>query len=88
MVQLSSFYINHTGYSPSGNVTGELVYVNYASMDDFATLASLGVNVTGKIGIARYGELFRGTKAMIAQNYGMIGLLIYSGVLVRLVRLI
>ncbi len=33
----------------------------------------MGVNVSGKIGIARYGQLFRGTKAMIAQERGMIG---------------
>lgn len=41
--------------------------MNYASMEDFETLETLGVDVTGKIGIARYGRLFRGTKAMIAQ---------------------
>ncbi|PRP85841.1 putative aminopeptidase [Planoprotostelium fungivorum] len=67
-----------TGYSPSGNVTAEVVYVNYGSRADFDLLLASGVELTGKIALARYGGLFRGTKAMIAQESGMIGLLIYS----------
>lgn len=66
------------GYSPNGTAEGELVYVNYGSLDDFNELEKLGIDVKGKIGIARYGSIFRGTKAMIAQERGMIGLLIYS----------
>lgn len=68
----------YNGYSPSGNVVAPLVYVNYASLNDFETLEKLGVNVSGKIGIARYGSIFRGVKAMIAQEKGMIGLILYS----------
>jgi N-acetylated-alpha-linked acidic dipeptidase len=66
------------GYSPSGDVTAELVYINYGSLEDFMEIEKMGINLKGKIGIVRYGHLFRGTKAMIAQKYGMIGLLIYS----------
>jgi N-acetylated-alpha-linked acidic dipeptidase len=41
-------------------------------------LAKAGIEVKGKIAIARYGKIFRGTKAMIAQEYGMVGIVIYS----------
>src|SRR5579863_6022580 len=36
-------------YSPSGEVTAPVVYVNYGMRDDYAKLASLGVDVAGKI---------------------------------------
>ena len=41
-------------YSASGNVTGELVYVNYGRIEDYTALNASGVNLTGKIAIARY----------------------------------
>jgi N-acetylated-alpha-linked acidic dipeptidase len=66
------------GYSPSGDVTAELVYVNYGMWEDFQYLQSQGISVQGKICIARYGGIFRGVKAMIAQQLGAVGLIIYS----------
>ena len=42
-------------FSPTGNVTGDLVYVNYARVEDISRLEELGVNLTGKIAIARLG---------------------------------
>ena len=64
--------------SPSGNVTADVVYANYGTLDDFKKLASLGVSVKGKIVLVRYGENFRGVKVYIAQQYGAAGVLIYS----------
>lgn len=32
----------------------------------------------GKIGIARYSLSYRGTKALLSQQYGLSGLLIYT----------
>ncbi|WP_254061885.1 M28 family metallopeptidase [Granulicella sp. L60] len=66
------------GSSPSGDVTAEAVYANYGTLADFQQLAKLGVSVKGKIVIVRYGENFRGVKAYIAQQYGAVGILIYS----------
>jgi len=66
------------GSSPSGEVTADVVYANYGSLEDFKKLASLGVSVKGKIVLVRYGENFRGVKAYIAQQYGAVGVLIYS----------
>ena len=42
---------------------GELVYVNYGRTEDFVQLKrEMGINVTGKIVIVRYGKIFRGNK--------------------------
>src|SRR5687767_4817742 len=66
------------GYSPSGDVTAPLVYVNYGLPPDYEALKKLGVDVKGKIAIARYGNSFRGVKAKVAEDNGAIGLIIYS----------
>jgi len=65
-------------YSGSGDVTAPVVYANYATREDFATLASLGVQVEGRIVLARYGRCFRGYKARFAQEAGAAGLILYS----------
>ena len=39
---------------------GELVYVHYGLESDFDYVASVGINVTGRIVLARYGLTFRG----------------------------
>jgi len=66
------------GYSGAGDVSGELVYVNYGLIEDYARLDSLGVSVRGKIAIARYGRSFRGVKAREAERHGATALLLYS----------
>ena len=65
-------------YSGNGDVTAPVVYANYATRDDFAKLKELGVDVKGKIVIARYGKCFRGYKARFAQEAGAAGLIIYT----------
>lgn len=71
-------YPTVNGYSGQGNATGDVVYVNYGLIEDYAQLDSMGVSVKGKIAIARYGRSFRGIKAREAEKHGAIGLLIYS----------
>ena len=66
------------GSSPSGDVTGEVVYANYGTREDFDELAKLGVSVKGKIVLVRYGSNFRGVKVYLAQQHGAAGVLIYS----------
>jgi len=66
------------GYGAAGDVRGEVVYVNYGLIEDYAQLDSMGVSVKGKIAIARYGRSFRGIKAREAEKHGAVGLLIYS----------
>ncbi|TMW68936.1 hypothetical protein Poli38472_001092 [Pythium oligandrum] len=65
-------------YSASGNVSGSVVYVNYGRPEDFHWLEDQGVELKGKIALARYGGNFRGLKIMAAEQHGMVGTLIYS----------
>ncbi|KAK1658373.1 PA domain-containing protein [Colletotrichum godetiae] len=66
------------GYSASGNVTAEYVYIGRGSQADFDRLVELGVELEGKIALARYGGLFRGLKVKNAQDHGMIGAVIFT----------
>ena len=65
-------------YGADGDVTGELVYANFGMPDDYKDLARRGIDVKGKIVIARYGVGWRGLKPKLAQVHGAIGCLIYS----------
>ncbi|HEX6748159.1 MAG TPA: M20/M25/M40 family metallo-hydrolase [Longimicrobium sp.] len=71
-------YPTVNGSSAPGDVRGEVVYVNYGLVEDYAKLDSLGVSVRGKIAVARYGRSFRGIKAREAGRHGAVGLVIYS----------
>jgi N-acetylated-alpha-linked acidic dipeptidase len=68
----------YNAYSPNGDVTAPLVYVNYGLVTDYEELARRGVSVKGAIVIARYGESWRGIKPKLAAEHGAIGCLIYS----------
>ncbi len=68
----------YNAYSASGDVTAPLIYVNYGVPEDYAELKRLGLDVKGKIVIARYGRSWRGVKAKLAQENGAVGCLIYS----------
>jgi len=68
----------YVAYQGDGDVTAPLVYVNYGMPEDYAALARLGVDVRGKIVIARYGKGWRGLKPKLAQDHGAIGCIIYS----------
>jgi N-acetylated-alpha-linked acidic dipeptidase len=68
----------YNAYSTDGDVTGQLVYVNYGLPADYDELAKLGVDVKGKVVIARYGASWRGIKPKVAYEHGAIGCLIYS----------
>jgi N-acetylated-alpha-linked acidic dipeptidase len=68
----------YNAYSIDGDVTAELVYVNYGLPRDYEELDRLGVSVKGKIVIARYGNSWRGIKPKVAAEHGAIGCLIYS----------
>lgn len=68
----------YNAYSVDGDVTGELVYVNYGIPADYEQLERRGVDVRGKIAIARYGGSWRGIKPKVAAEHGAIGCIIYS----------
>ncbi len=68
----------YNAYSPAGKVSGKVVYVNYGRPQDFQELENRGIDLTGKIALARYGANFRGVKADLAEQHGAAGMLIYS----------
>lgn len=68
----------YNAYSVDGDVSGELVYVNYGVPADYEELERRGIDVTGKIVLARYGGSWRGIKPKVAAEHGAIGCLIYS----------
>src|SRR5207253_229681 len=68
----------YNAYSIDGDVTGDLAYVNYGIPADYDILARNGVDVKGKIVIARYGGSWRGIKPKVAAEHGAIGCIIYS----------
>lgn len=68
----------YNAYSIDGDVTAELVYVNYGVPEDYEQLERLGVSVKGKIVIARYYHSWRGIKPKVAAEHGAVGCLIYS----------
>ncbi len=66
------------GYSGTGEVEAEVVYVNYGLHEDYEALAAAGVSVEGKIVIARFGRSYRGIKSRLAEQHGAVGVLIYT----------
>jgi N-acetylated-alpha-linked acidic dipeptidase len=68
----------YNAYSADGDVTAELVYVNYGVPDDYEELDRRGISVEGKIVIARYGGSWRGIKPKVAAEHGAVGCILYS----------
>lgn len=74
----------HAGLPPyavfgaDGDVTAELVYVNFGMLDDYKELDSRGITVKGRIVLARYEGGWRGIKPRLAYEHGAIGCIIYS----------
>jgi len=68
----------YNAYSPDGDVTAQVVYVNYGMPADYEKLDELGIAVKGKIVLARYMGGWRGIKPKVAAEHGAIGCIIYS----------
>jgi N-acetylated-alpha-linked acidic dipeptidase len=68
----------YNAFSVDGEVEGELVFVNYGIPEDYEILERYGIDVTGKIAIAKYGNSWRGIKPKLAGEKGAIGTIIYS----------
>ncbi len=66
------------GYSASGNVTSQYVYVNFGTYHDFEDLIQANVSLKGNIALVKYGHVFRGLKVRRAQELGMIGVVMYT----------
>ncbi len=68
----------YNAYSADGDVSGELVYVNQGIPRDYEELERMGIDVRGKIVIARYGGSWRGIKPKVAHEHGALATILYS----------
>ena len=68
----------YNAYSPDGDVAAQVVYVNYGMPSDYEKLDEMGIDVKGKIVLARYMGGWRGIKPKVAAERGAVGCLIYS----------
>ena len=68
----------YNAWSADGDVTGDLVFVNYGLPADYDMLDRMGISVKGKLVIAKYGRSWRGIKPKVAQEHGAVGCIIYS----------
>jgi N-acetylated-alpha-linked acidic dipeptidase len=69
---------SYNAYSADGDVTAELVFVNRGIPSDYEELERRGIDVRGKIVIAKYGGSWRGIKPKVAYEHGAVGCIIYS----------
>jgi N-acetylated-alpha-linked acidic dipeptidase len=74
----NNIVVGFNAFSPSGDVTAPVVYVNYGMQADYRELDKLGISVAGKIAIARYGGCYRGIKTKLAEEHQALALIIYS----------
>ncbi len=74
----SGIVMPFNAYSPSCDISGQIVYANYGLPEDYAALKKFGVDVKGKIMLVRYGRSFRGIKVKVAEEHGAAGVIIYS----------
>jgi N-acetylated-alpha-linked acidic dipeptidase len=68
----------YNAYSADGDVTAQVVFVNRGVPDDYDELEKRGIDVKGKIVLAKYGGSWRGIKPKVAYEHGAVGCLIYS----------
>ncbi|WP_462221015.1 M28 family peptidase, partial [Ferruginibacter sp.] len=69
---------SYNAYSADGDVTAPLIFVNRGVPADYEELEKMGIDVKGKIVIAKYGGSWRGVKPKVAAEHGAIGCIIYS----------
>ena len=69
---------SYNAYSADGDVTSEIIFVNRGIPADYEELDRMGIDVKGKIVLAKYGGSWRGIKPKVAYEHGAIGCIIYS----------
>lgn len=68
----------YVAFSPDGEATAEVVYVNRGLKEDYEELERRGISAKDKIVLARYGGSWRGIKPKLAEEHGAAGVLLYS----------
>lgn len=68
----------YVAFQGDGDVTADVVYVNYGMPADYKALERRGISVKDKIVLVRYGGGWRGLKPKLAQEHGAVGTIIFS----------
>lgn len=68
----------YNAWSASGRVRAPVVDVGLGLRADYRRLRAAGVELEGRVALARYGGSYRGVKADLAQEYGLAALLLTS----------
>jgi N-acetylated-alpha-linked acidic dipeptidase len=65
-------------WTASGVVRAKVVDVGYGLRADFERLRAAKVELKGAIALARYGKAYRGVKAQLAEEFGCVGVLLFT----------
>lgn len=65
-------------WSASADVRGPLVDVSRGLREDFEGLVREGIKLKGAIALCHYGGAYRGIKVALAEEFGCIGVLLYT----------
>ena len=65
-------------WSRSGKLRAPVIDVGRGLRADFERLLEMGLDPDGCIALARYGGSYRGVKARLAEEFGCVGLLLFS----------
>ncbi|KAL5009287.1 hypothetical protein ScPMuIL_014868 [Solemya velum] len=74
-----TFPTPYLAYTPAGNINvTEMVYANYGRLEDFRDLSAIhNISVSGRLVIARFGQISRGEKIRLAEERGALGVILY-----------
>lgn len=65
-------------WTASGLVRAMVLDVGYGTRGDFERLKDARIKIEGTIAIARYGKGYRGNKLALAEEFGCVGMLLFS----------
>jgi len=69
-------FVAYTASSTS--LIAPLVFVNYGRVEDYELLKAMNVSLEEHVFLVRYGPIFRGNQAILAEQHGASGVLLYS----------
>ncbi|MCE9594688.1 MAG: M28 family peptidase [Planctomycetes bacterium] len=68
----------YNGWAKSAKLRAAVVDAGYGLRADFERLKAAGIDVTGRVVLARYGHAYRGVKPELAAEYGAIAVLLWT----------